>query len=204
MAKRVGNISSEQKKEIIEFMERNPALEHGKFNNDFTFKSARTLWMSLSDSLNAIPGAQKDWKQWRKAWQDLKGNAKKKGSALKTHFRQTGGGPPLTDIKITKEEQKVLDIIGTTATEGHPTIIESGCSFAFDANHGNESVILEYVVNPNMDHDYVHQSEALAGIREYGLNKNYKYAQTKWYGKTNKFKKCSMCSTVGKIHLCQY
>jgi len=61
-----GFVSAEQKKEIILFMEEHPELKSGKFSNKFTYKTAQELWISLSDLLNSLPGAKKEWKQWRK------------------------------------------------------------------------------------------------------------------------------------------
>lgn len=64
--KRVGYISADQKKEMVDFLEAHPELKSGKFTSNFTFKQGQALWAQLSLKLNALPGAQKEWKQWRK------------------------------------------------------------------------------------------------------------------------------------------
>lgn len=74
--RRSGNISSEQKKEMVEYMERHPNLQKGKFSNDFTYKKAQLLWEGLAKSLNALPGANKDWRQWRKVSDKYKSEKK--------------------------------------------------------------------------------------------------------------------------------
>lgn len=51
--KRTGNISSHQKMEIMKCMEENPQLISSKFLEFITEK------------LNSLPVAHKDWKQWR-------------------------------------------------------------------------------------------------------------------------------------------
>lgn len=61
-----GYITNEQRKELIQFMEEYPELKCGKFTEKFSMKKAQELWMKLKDKLNALPGANKDWKQWRK------------------------------------------------------------------------------------------------------------------------------------------
>ncbi|KAG5892587.1 hypothetical protein JTB14_036795 [Gonioctena quinquepunctata] len=66
MNKRTGNLSSDRKKELLKFLERNPALQTGKFSNHFTFEKAQGMWMEVSNTLNSLPGAHKDWRQWRK------------------------------------------------------------------------------------------------------------------------------------------
>ncbi|KAG5862476.1 hypothetical protein JTB14_002355 [Gonioctena quinquepunctata] len=69
-------------------------MQKGKFSNDFTFENAHGMWMEVSNTLNSLPVAHKDWRQWRKAWQDMKVAAKKKNSQIKNFQRGTGGGPP--------------------------------------------------------------------------------------------------------------
>lgn len=62
--KRSGNLSPEQKNELVEFIENHPRLKSGKFSNEFTFKDAQTLWMEITHILNSMPGAKKEWKLW--------------------------------------------------------------------------------------------------------------------------------------------
>ncbi|KAG5876356.1 hypothetical protein JTB14_009041 [Gonioctena quinquepunctata] len=128
MNKRTGNLSSAQKTELLEFLERNPALQKGKFSNDFTFKKAQGMWMEVSNTLNSLPGAHKDWRQWRKAWQDMKVAAKRKNSQIKNFQRGTGGGPPILP-PLNENEEAIVQMIGTVATEGHPKILESDTVF---------------------------------------------------------------------------
>lgn len=49
------------------FLKLDPQLLSGKFSSTFTFKTAQKRWEAISESLNAMPGAVKDWKKWRKA-----------------------------------------------------------------------------------------------------------------------------------------
>lgn len=61
-----GNASPEQKKLMLEFLKKHPKLIVGKFSNDFTQKTGQNLWQELTNILNSCPGANKDWKSWRK------------------------------------------------------------------------------------------------------------------------------------------
>lgn len=47
-------------------MRRNPQLVSGKFTNTYTFKDATKECQEIAQLLNSMPGAQKDWKGWRK------------------------------------------------------------------------------------------------------------------------------------------
>ena len=64
-SKRGSNMSPSQK-ELLDFREEHPELKTGKFSANFTYKDASVLWMQLSNTLNATPGANRDWKLWRK------------------------------------------------------------------------------------------------------------------------------------------
>nr|CAI5829503.1 unnamed protein product [Callosobruchus analis] len=56
----------EQKRVMLDFLNQHPQLYQGKFDNKFTFKEAQQQWTRLAELLNAIPGARKNWIQWRK------------------------------------------------------------------------------------------------------------------------------------------
>lgn len=60
------NASTEQKRIMLEFIKKNSKLTSGKFSNDFTQKDAQRMWQELTNLLNSCPGANKDWKAWRK------------------------------------------------------------------------------------------------------------------------------------------
>nr|CAI5842380.1 unnamed protein product [Callosobruchus analis] len=114
----------EQKRVMLDFLNQHPQLYQGKFDNKFTFKEAQQQWTRLAELLNAIPGARKNWIQWRKTWQDYKGNIKKKAAGIRREQSATGGGPQ-TVCSLTTEEEAVIQIVGISATEGHPNIMES-------------------------------------------------------------------------------
>jgi hypothetical protein len=59
--------SAEQKATLIELLKNEAQLITGKFSATYTFKDAKKKWEEISSTLNSIPGAKKEWKQWRKA-----------------------------------------------------------------------------------------------------------------------------------------
>ncbi|KAK5648144.1 hypothetical protein RI129_003036 [Pyrocoelia pectoralis] len=71
-----------------------------------------------------MPGPKKNWTAWRRTWQDLKKNAKKRNTEVKQYARGTGGGPPFNPI-FTKEESTILHILDQVEVEGDATIQES-------------------------------------------------------------------------------
>ncbi|XP_026829879.1 uncharacterized protein LOC105282194 isoform X2 [Ooceraea biroi] len=129
--KRVGYITAEQKETLVEFMKQNEKLRSGKFSASFTTKDAQKLWMTLAEDLYKIPnGAVKDWKQWRKTWQDLYGKTKAKHNQINKYTKGTGGGPSLSSTEqLTSIEQQVLETINTTAISRHSNIAEPDVAF---------------------------------------------------------------------------
>lgn len=59
-------ITSRQKQELLELMSSKPLLRAGKFTTNFTHKDAQSQWEIIAEVINAIPGARKTWKAWRK------------------------------------------------------------------------------------------------------------------------------------------
>ncbi|XP_043467553.1 uncharacterized protein LOC122501854 [Leptopilina heterotoma] len=134
--------NEEQKKLLIEFVGRNPDLQSGKFSNTFTTKDAQKCWEEIATELNKVPGAEKEWKQWRKAWQDMRYAAKAKNSAIKKSAKQTGGGPPTSQI-LTDTDQNVLSLICSTVLDGHANVHEPDAVFMWNDDPSEELEYLE-------------------------------------------------------------
>lgn len=64
--KRAANITDEQRTLLIEYMHKHPQLIKGKFSSSFTLKDSTNLWSAITEILNSVSGANKDWKGWRK------------------------------------------------------------------------------------------------------------------------------------------
>ncbi|CAH2100950.1 unnamed protein product [Euphydryas editha] len=64
------------------------------FQSSFTHKDAQKHWEEIAQTLISIPGANIDWKAWRKTWQDYLSKTKSKSAAIKKIRSGTGGSPP--------------------------------------------------------------------------------------------------------------
>ena len=60
--------SQQQKDELVHLVTGDSDLLSGKLTNKFSYKDAEKKWTLIASELNAIPGGQKDWKQWRKVF----------------------------------------------------------------------------------------------------------------------------------------
>lgn len=69
---------------------------------------AQNEWQEIADILNSIPaGATKDWRHWRKTWQDLRSKAKSKKAAQCSYMGGTGGGKPSPNILNSTDEYRI-------------------------------------------------------------------------------------------------
>ncbi|KAG5875276.1 hypothetical protein JTB14_033484 [Gonioctena quinquepunctata] len=131
----------------------NEPLLSGKFSKTFTFQDAKSKWQTIASILNSAPGASKDWKQWRKCWQNLRSKTKRKKSEQIKYARDTGGGPPLPpELDITDE--LILSTIAPTAITGDTNMSETPIDFDFTFNDRMEdhSVAVQRRYYPFLNH----------------------------------------------------
>ncbi|XP_071651737.1 uncharacterized protein [Temnothorax longispinosus] len=140
--KRSGNISEEQRNLLTEYMTNHPNLVSGKFSKTFTVDHAAKLWQEIAEILNACNGAEKNWKAWRKCWQDFRSRSKSKQGEINVHRRQTGGGELCTTV-LTPDEEKVMSLIPKNLTDGHSTSRES--TTEMQLNEEDDDVIIKEV-----------------------------------------------------------
>ncbi|XP_066585425.1 uncharacterized protein [Prorops nasuta] len=156
-------INEEQKKLLVDFMEKHPELQSGKFSKEFTHTKARNLWEEIAALLNQIPGANKPWDKWRKSWHDMKSQAKVKSTNIKNYAKGTGGGPATTQ-ELNESDKSILALISSTAIVGIASTTESAIDF--DWNNEMETTInneiLEVIEDrvPNKDLEVVMQNKA--------------------------------------------
>ncbi|CAH1183068.1 unnamed protein product [Ceutorhynchus assimilis] len=114
------NSNAEQKRLVAKFVREHTNLLSGKFTNWFTKESGKNLWQEASVALNAVPsGGFKDWKQWRKIWQDLKTRTKVKEAAVRKYRTGTGGGPRMPPPTLKPEEEVAVEALTKVSIEGH-------------------------------------------------------------------------------------
>ncbi|KAK5647837.1 hypothetical protein RI129_002729 [Pyrocoelia pectoralis] len=124
-------MSTAQKKMLVQLVKNETELLSGKFSSTFTYKAAQEKWIKIGATLNSIPGAQKEWKHWRKTWHDIPSKTKSKNSALKRYECGTGGGPPCPD-DINSTDEEILEVICPTSVTRHTDTQESQVDFSFD------------------------------------------------------------------------
>ncbi|XP_036148224.1 uncharacterized protein LOC118647434 [Monomorium pharaonis] len=144
--KRSANITNEQRSLLIEYMKKHPQLTHGKFSTSFTLKDSIHLWNEITHILNAVNGAKKDWKGWRKCWHDFQSRSKKKFSTIKQSMAKTGGGT-ISAESLTTQEEQVLDIMCPTSITGHPEIKESTVNILEEVPEVRQKVLYIFVIN---------------------------------------------------------
>ncbi|XP_062590298.1 uncharacterized protein LOC134251883 isoform X2 [Saccostrea cucullata] len=106
---------------LVEQVEDKRDILKGKFSSSLTAADKSAAWTSIMNSINAIGGCGRTLKEVKKKWQDIQSSTKKREvERLKTQ-RQTGGGPPPTDIK--DWEKKIIGIMSNTVVSG----IAGGC-----------------------------------------------------------------------------
>ncbi|KAK4882367.1 hypothetical protein RN001_005686 [Aquatica leii] len=139
---RCGKMNASQKSALIQSVQLNSQLILVKFTTTFTHKKAQQLWMHISETLNAIPGGRKDWKQWRKTWQDIHTKAKSKNTKLKQDHDRTGGGRPNDEI-LTEDDDKILSLMSPVEIIGGDNVTESHAAFVDNLDIENAEIIFE-------------------------------------------------------------
>ncbi|KAK4887353.1 hypothetical protein RN001_003624 [Aquatica leii] len=144
---------------LVEYMKSKPQLISGKFSSSFTYKDAENEWQLKADSLNSMPEGQKDWKGWRKAWQDFRSRTKVKLTKNRKEAQSTGGGVPHLST-MTDVEEDILDVIKKISVEGH-NVPESATGFTFSnapsvSLYTNpDNVISKTTVSANSQHTQI-------------------------------------------------
>ncbi|XP_050065583.1 uncharacterized protein LOC126554567 [Aphis gossypii] len=126
------SVTNDQKSAMVDFMKNHEELAKGKHSSTFTQAIARQQWEELSGVLNSIPGPIKDWKAWRRTWQDLKADAKKKQAQINKNLKGTGGGPS-TAGSLDSLSETVVGMIGVVPISGDPLITDYPICFDFDS-----------------------------------------------------------------------
>ena len=76
------------------------------------------VWQAIAEKMSpSSPCGLRDWGAVRKKWQEFQSQTKKKSVKVRRESMGTGGGAP-GGTTLTPNEEKVLSIIGKTASEG--------------------------------------------------------------------------------------
>ncbi|KAJ6642976.1 hypothetical protein Bhyg_07932, partial [Pseudolycoriella hygida] len=164
-----------QKEILVEFLEKHPELKSGKFSATFTNKISTSLWKEVAGLLNAVPLAPiKTHDQWRKCWTDMKRNTKQKASRIKKHQTGTGGGEETVE-QLSLTQNRICDILGPTAVEGHQGIHESKAEFDFGGSEKVDATFNDcdsFAVSGDEDDNNDKENYAVSMIRRDRVEEN--------------------------------
>lgn len=113
--RRARSYTDTQKRAIIEYMRKNPNLRSAKFSASFTHTVARSKWIELTNNLNKMRGPKKNFKEWRKTWQDLKSRTKIKANRIKEMH---------CNDEITVMDKEILQLISLSENVSDPLEIK--------------------------------------------------------------------------------
>ncbi|XP_053610992.1 uncharacterized protein LOC128675547 [Plodia interpunctella] len=140
-ARRTVYITPRQKKKLIELVSQHPEVISCKVTPGFTYKDSQLIWKKIAAECNALlgpgAGAQKSWRQWRKTWQDLRSNVRKRHA-------ESNGDLPLSMTKLTPAEQEALglkNVSSTTSCQESTEFVMLEQENSFDFNNECESPI---------------------------------------------------------------
>ena len=88
-----------------------------KFTDVITNEKKRAAWDHITKKINAVSAVSRTTDEVRRKWQDWASCTKGKEMQRKKERQKTGGGKA-EDIPVNEQEEKVLAILGKTATEG--------------------------------------------------------------------------------------
>nr|XP_023026951.1 uncharacterized protein LOC111514940 [Leptinotarsa decemlineata] len=155
------HVSKVQKEYLFEYLQNNPKLTNPKFSSLFTIKDAQMEWRALASALNRLPGSIKNWKQWRKTWQDMKSKVKMKytnheelqSKEEKLIFRISNGfngnDQPLINEEISdsEEDDNSIDINEITKLDNNDHKQE------ISPNENDPETIILYVISSDEEQD---------------------------------------------------
>lgn len=102
--------TAEEKDVLVEEFSKKKELLEGSFKDVGTNSKKKEAWVLVCNWVNAVGGHNRDVKQVKKKWADLKSITKKKVAEEKRERIKTGGGS-LIPRSITTVEEKIISVI---------------------------------------------------------------------------------------------
>lgn len=102
-------MNSQQKSEIISFMDGNYKHLYGKHSSLKGPVTKEKKWNQLVEKLNLLGPPCKNVLSWQRCWIDMKSKLKTKVANSKQELKKTGGGPQT--IILTEDDLKMINII---------------------------------------------------------------------------------------------
>ncbi|XP_056015280.1 LOW QUALITY PROTEIN: nuclear apoptosis-inducing factor 1-like [Ostrea edulis] len=112
------NFSDLEVEVLVDAVSINYSILYGKFSSSLTNARKTATWQQVTDKVNAVSlQCTRDVVEVKKKWQDLQSAAKKKEAERRKKMMKTGGGP-LDHPSMNLWEEKVLQVIPSTAISG--------------------------------------------------------------------------------------
>ncbi|XP_059610548.1 myb/SANT-like DNA-binding domain-containing protein 4 [Phlebotomus argentipes] len=104
---------------LIQFMEENVAFAKQKARGNMYEDGVRETWKDLADQLNSRGPPVRDWKTWRKVWNDFKFETRKKIKLSKMHKTGRNGrvGLPQRSLELSENQRRVTKLLGLDPME---------------------------------------------------------------------------------------
>ena len=115
--KRKAGFKAEEMSNLIEEIERNQSIIFSRFKGAHTNKEKTKLWEEIAQKITAVSRVRRGGTDVRKKWQDFASLSKRKAAAVRASLSQTGGGPS-SATPLTPEEDRAIQIMGVTSTDG--------------------------------------------------------------------------------------
>ncbi|XP_041378040.1 nuclear apoptosis-inducing factor 1-like [Gigantopelta aegis] len=96
----------------------------GKFFSSLTHEKKQSVWMKITEKINAVSTAGRSVEEVKKKWHDSLSIVKKKESNRLKSMRETGGGPPL-EVIFKQWELSILQTLSPTAISGIPGAVDT-------------------------------------------------------------------------------
>ncbi|CAH0545675.1 unnamed protein product [Brassicogethes aeneus] len=134
----------QQKKLLYSYMRRHISLSMGKFSRNFTHKNAQKLWMELTETLNAVPGGSfKNWRQWRKLWQDLRCREKKMCRAFPEEISDSDTMQVTPKVEPPEDHYTADSVSSTSTTRPMPPLYSSKQMASMSFNSPQSLTLIE-------------------------------------------------------------
>ncbi|XP_055696509.1 uncharacterized protein LOC129797713 [Lutzomyia longipalpis] len=95
---------------LIKYMEENLAFAKQKARGNLYEDGVREKWKDLADQLNSRGPPVRDWKTWRKVWNDYKFETRKK-IRLSNTYKPTDGQKPPKNFELTENQKRVMRLL---------------------------------------------------------------------------------------------
>lgn len=120
-------VNYQQKESIVDYMQTNYSILHGRFTSAQGKLAKDNKWNELMELLNNLGPPIKKTEQWKKTWNDMRADVKKKLQLKRQNLNQSGAGP--INIVFTELEDRIVSICGKQILDGDQNIPEIGFNF---------------------------------------------------------------------------